>query len=80
MYFVYIINEKYISWEFCMRVIMGIFYKSEEEALAITEEILSEGEGLCGVYNFEIAESKAKSIEHQAKQEGMSMRCLLEEV
>ena len=80
MYLVYILYEKYISWEFCVRTLMTVFNKNFEDANAIANDILTDGEGLCGAYIFEIAESKAELVEKQAKDENFSMRCLVEEV
>lgn len=80
MYLVYMLYDKHISWDFSMRMMTKIFHKSLEEADAITNEILTNGEGLCGVYMLEMAETKAKIIEQQAKDEGLSLRCLIEEV
>lgn len=72
--------DKHISWEFSIRVLMEVFHKSREKAEAITNDILSDGEGICGAYMFEIAESKAKIVEEQAKKEGLSLWFLIEEV
>jgi ATP-dependent Clp protease adaptor protein ClpS len=80
MYFVYMLNDEYISWEFCIRIIMGVFHKSLEEADAITHDIQTRGEGLCGVFMFEIAETKARMVEKQARKERFPMQCLVEEV
>lgn len=80
MYFLYILNYNNIPWDFCMKMMVDIFHKDVEEASAITDEILSNGECLCGVYIFEIAESKANIVEELAKKEKFSMQCLLEEV
>ena len=80
IYLVYILYDKYVSWEFCMKTLMTHFQKSREDAEIITNEILTDGEGLCGAYMFEIAESKAKLVEEQAKKEGFSLSCLIEEV
>lgn len=80
LYFVSIFYDKYISWEFSVRILMSVFHKSQEQAEAITENILTDGEGLCGAYMFEIAESKANIVEEQAKKEGFSLWCLIEEV
>lgn len=80
IYFVYILYDKYVSWEFCMKTLRTHFHKTQEEAEIITNEILTNGEGLCGAYMFEIAESKAKLVEEQAKKEGLSLRCLIEEI
>lgn len=79
-YLFYIIHDKYISWEFCMRMLIEVFHKSYKNAEVITEEILIDGEGLCGIYMLEIAETKAELIEKQAKKEGFSLSCLIEEV
>lgn len=80
LYLVYIHYDKYISWDFSVRMLMGVFHKSQEQAEAITDEILTYGEGLCGAYMYEIAETKTKLIEEQAKIEGFSLWCLIEEV
>ena len=80
MYFVYIIYDKYISWEFCMEILTRVFHKNSEKADKIANDIINEGEGLCGVYMLEIADSKATLVEELAKKEGYSMKCLVEEV
>lgn len=80
IYFVTIINDHHVSWEFCVRVLMRIFHKSREDAEIISHEIVSNGEGFCGGFTLEIAETKAESIEQQAKKEGFSLFCLVEEV
>lgn len=80
MYLVSMHYDKHISWEFSIRVLMEVFHKNREKAEAITNDILTDGEGLCGAYMFEIAESKAKIIEEQAKKEGLSLWCLIEEI
>lgn len=80
IHLVTILNDDYVSWEFCMRILKDVFHRSPEEAEAITDEILTNGEGFCGGYMFEIAETKAVMVEKQAEKEGFSMHCLVEEV
>jgi len=75
-----IINDKHISWEFCMRVLTDVFHKNNEDAQAIAEEILTSGEGFCGGYIQEIAETKAELVEQLAKKAAFSLTCLVEEV
>ena len=75
-----IINDKHVSWEFCMRILMGTFHKNYKDAEAIAHEIVTNGEGFCGGYILEIAETKAESVETQAKKEGFTLTCLIEEV
>lgn len=80
VYMVYIIYDKYVSWEFCVKIMMSVFYKSFEDAKIIADEIVTNGEGLCGAYILEIAETKAEIVEAQAKKEGFSLQCFIEEV
>lgn len=80
MYLVSILNDKHIPWEFCMRILMDVFHKNLEDAEAIAHEIVTNGEGFCGGYMLEIAETKAELVEKQAKEEGYSLVCLIEEV
>jgi len=80
VYLVTLIYDKYISWEFCMRVLTTVFHKSDEDAALITQEVLTNGEGICGAYIFEIAETKAFTVETLANKESFSLHCLLEEI
>ncbi len=80
MYLISIINDNYVSWEFCMRILMSVFHKNLEEAKAIAHEIVTNGEGFCGGYILEIAETKSELVEAQAKKEGFTLICLVEEV
>ena len=76
---VFMLNDDYTTWEFCIRIINTVFGKSVQEADAITHDIHTKGKGLCGIYNFEIAESKASLVQQQARKEGFPMSCSVEE-
>lgn len=78
-YVVFMLNDDYTTWDFCIRIITSVFHKSVDEADRITQDIHRNGKGLCGVYTHEIAETKADQVQTQAKQEGYPMRCLIEE-
>lgn len=79
MYLVYMLNDHYTTWDFCLRIISGVFYKTLEEADDITHDIHTKGKGLCGIYTYEIAETKADTVQRQARKEGFPMRCSVEE-
>lgn len=79
MYLVSIVYDKYVSWEFCVRMLLTVFHKNREDAEAIAYEIVTNGEGFCGGYILEIAETKAQAVEEQAEKEGFSLFCLVEE-
>lgn len=80
IYLLYIIGEKHIPWEFSMRILKDVFHKTLQEASAIADEIQTDGEGICGAYIYEIAETKAHIVEREANKDGFSLQCLLEEV
>ena len=75
---VFMLNDDYTTWEFCVRIINAVFHKTVEEADAITQDIHTKGKGLCGVYSYEIAETKASLVAKQARKEGFPMRCSVE--
>ncbi len=79
MYLVYMLNDDYTTWDFCLRIITGVFHKTLEEADNITQDIHTKGKGLCGIYSYEIAETKADAVQRQAREEGFPMRCSIEE-
>jgi len=78
-YIVYMLNDDYTSWDFCLRIIIEVFHKTLEEADEITNEIHTKGRGFCGVYAHEIAETKAHLVRLKAREEGFPMKCTLEE-
>jgi ATP-dependent Clp protease adaptor protein ClpS len=79
LYRVYMLNDDYTTWDFCLRIITGVFHKSVEEANKISQDIHTKGKGLCGIYSYEIAETKADTVQHQARKEGFPMCCSIEE-
>jgi len=78
-YLVYMLNDDYTSWDFCLRIITRVFHKTVEEADEITHQIHTKGRGLCGAYTYEIAETKAYTVQDQARKEGFPMKCVIEE-
>lgn len=80
IYLVSILSEKHITRAFCMKVLICVFQRTLQEAEAITEEIRTNGEALCGGYIYEIAETKANVVKELAKREGFTIQCLIEEV
>jgi len=66
-YAVYILNDDYTPWNFVVSTLVKIFKKSEEEANTLTSSVHNAGEGLCGIYTKEIAESKVAASTEYAK-------------
>jgi len=73
-YAVYILNDDYTPWNFVVMTLMKIFNKSEEEAKTLTSSVHNKGEGLCGIYTKEIAESKVAASTEFAKMNKQPLR------
>ena len=79
MYKVLLLNDDFTSMEFVVTTLMNIFRKSEEDAYAITMRIHNSGSGLCGVYTYEIAETKVAQVLSSAKKSKFPLRAVVEE-
>ena len=68
MYKVIMLNDDYTPMEFVVYVLQRFFSLSGDQATAIMLNVHQRGVGVCGVYSFEIAESKAqKTIDYARK-------------
>lgn len=76
-YTVYILNDDYTPWNFVVMTLVKIFNKTEEEAMALTSEVHNKGEGLCGIYTKEIAETKVAAATEFAKSNKQPLRTVM---
>ena len=68
LYKVVLVNDDYTPMEFVVHVLQKFFGRSSGEATQIMLNVHQRGIGVCGVYSFEIAESKAqKTIDYARK-------------
>ena len=68
MYKVIMLNDDYTPMEFVVHALQKFFGRSADEATQIMMNVHRRGVGVCGVYSFEIAESKAqKTIDYARK-------------
>jgi len=78
-YKVLLLNDDYTSMDFVVEVLMNIFHKSYREAEAIMLEIHRKDKGLCGVYTYEIAETKIMQVSKLAREQGYPLKATMEE-
>ena len=76
---VVLLNDDYTTMEFVMDVLESIFHKSPAEAYRIMLLVHTQGRGVCGVYTWEIAETKAEAVQTMAQQAGFPLRAVVEE-
>ena len=79
LYRVLLHNDDYTSMEFVVEVLMSIFHKNAMEAEKIMLQIHEQGIGICGVYSFEIAQTKAEQVRRRAKQNEFPLLATIEE-
>jgi len=72
-------NDDYTPMEFVVDILMNIFFKDEIAAMRIMLNVHNEGHGLCGVYTFEVAESKIARVHELADQAEYPLRASMEE-
>jgi ATP-dependent Clp protease adaptor protein ClpS len=78
LYRVLLLNDDYTTMEFVVEVLKHVFRKSEEEATLIMLNVHHSGVGVCGLYPFEIAETKVDMVHGIAREKGFPLKCTLE--
>ena len=78
MYKVLLHNDDYTTKEFVVNVLMTVFRKSREEAVRIMWYVHKNGIGLCGIFPYEIAETKVNMVGSLAKERGFPLKTSME--
>lgn len=78
MYKVLMLNDDYTPMEFVVFVLERFFGKTREEATQIMLHVHNRGVGICGVFTYEVAETKATQVMDVARKEGHPLQCTLE--
>lgn len=72
-------NDDYTTMEFVIEILISVFGKSPDQAMAIMLSVHEKGLGSCGVYTEEIAETKVAQVHDRARKAGFPLRCSMEE-
>jgi ATP-dependent Clp protease adaptor protein ClpS len=78
MYKVLLHNDDYTTMEFVVEILMLVFKKSPEDAVRIMLNVHHKGIGICGVYTFEVSETKVNTVHTLARQYGFPLKCTME--
>jgi len=77
-YRVLLLNDDYTPMEFVVLVLQDIFNKSREEAMQIMLHVHNNGVGECGVFPFEVAETKVTRVMDAARKNQHPLQCVME--
>jgi ATP-dependent Clp protease adaptor protein ClpS len=78
MYKVLLLNDDYTTMDFVVEVLVYVFQKPPEEATLIMLNVHRKGVGVCGIYPYEIAETKVNLVENLARENGFPLKCIME--
>lgn len=79
LYRVVLINDDYTPMEFVVDILESIFSMERTRATQVMLEVHTKGKGICGEFNFEIAETKVAQVMGIALQHQHPLLCTMEE-
>jgi ATP-dependent Clp protease adaptor protein ClpS len=79
LYRVILLNDDYTPMEFVVQILEKIFSLDRNTATRIMLEVHTKGKGVCGVYTYEIAETKVAQVTGLAQQNQHPLLCTMEE-
>ena len=79
MYRVLLHNDDYSTMDFVVMVLKKVFHKTQEQSEQIMLDVHKKGIGTCGVYTFEIAQTKVEQVKTLAKQNQFPLLATYEE-
>ena len=78
MYKVLMLNDDYTPMEFVVLVLQRVFRMSMEDATRVMLHVHQRGVGVCGIFPYEVAESKVSQVIDFARQNQHPLQCTLE--
>jgi len=78
MYKVLMLNDDYTPMEFVVHVLERFFNKNRDDATKIMLHVHQRGVGVCGVYTYEVAETKVTQTMDLARKHQHPLQCTLE--
>jgi ATP-dependent Clp protease adaptor protein ClpS len=78
MYKVLLHNDDYTTKAFVVEVLIAVFNKSIDEATSLMWHVHRNGSGVCGVYPFEMAETKVSLATMAARENGFPLKTTME--
>jgi len=78
LYKVLLLNDDYTPMEFVVHILERIFGKNRDEAVQIMLHVHRHGVGICGVFTFEVAETKVAQVIEFSRRHEHPLQCTME--
>ena len=79
LYRVVLLNDDFTPMEFVVDILETIFGMERTRATQVMLEVHTKGKGVCGIFNYEIAETKVAQVTSIAQQQQHPLMCTMEE-
>ena len=79
LYKVLLLNDDYTPMEFVIEVLQKIFRMGIEDATSVMLHVHQKGVGICGVFTYEVAETKVALVVDYARKNEHPLECTLEQ-
>lgn len=78
MYKVLLLNDDYTPMEFVVHILERFFQKNRQEATDIMLHVHRRGVGICGIFTYEVAETKVAQVMDFARANEQPLQCTME--
>ena len=78
LYRVLLLNDDYTPMDFVVHILERFFGKNRDEAMEIMMHVHRRGVGVCGIYTYEIAETKISLVMDAARKHQHPLQCTME--
>lgn len=78
MYKVILLNDDYTPMDFVIHILEKFFAKNRDEATEIMLHVHRRGVGICGIYTYEVAETKVMQVMDYARSQEQPLQCTME--
>ncbi len=78
MYRVLLLNDDFTPMDFVIHILERFFSKNKQEATEIMMHVHRRGVGVCGVYTYEVAETKVNLVMDYARKNEHPLQCTME--
>ena len=77
---VILLNDDYTTMEFVVEVLRQFFHKEFQAAEAIMYKIHIDGEAVCGIYSYDVAQTKVTQVIDHSRKNEQPLMCVLREL